>query len=375
VDNEEAKKILWQCHNSPYGGHFNGERTAAKVLQSGFYWPTLFKDAYKNCKSCDECQRSGSMSKRNEMPLQSILEVEVFDCWGIDFVGPFPSSFSNEYILVAVDYVSKWVEAVASPKAYAKTVVKFLKKNIFTRFGTPRVLISDGGAHFCNMQLAKALHHYGVKHKVASPYHPQTNGQAEVSNREVKRILEKTVSASRKDWAAKLDEALWAYRTAYKSPIGLTPFQMVYGKSCHLPVELEHKAFWALKFLNFDQEKVGEKRKVQMHELEEIRNQAYESSKLYKEKVKKYHDKKIIQRQFKPGQMVLLFNSRLTLFPSKLKSKWPGPFIIKEVKPYGAVELEDPATKASWTVNGQRLKPYFGGEVDRLTSTISLDNP
>jgi len=375
VDNEEAKKILWQCHNSPYGGHFNGERTAAKVLQSGFYWPTLFKDAYKNCKSCDECQRSGSMSKRNEMPLQSILEVEVFDCWGIDFVGPFPSSFSNEYILVAVDYVSKWVEAVASPKAYAKTVVKFLKKNIFTRFGTPRVLISDGGAHFCNMQLAKALHHYGVKHKVASPYHPQTNGQAEVSNREVKRILEKTVSASRKDWAAKLDEALWAYRTAYKSPIGLTPFQMVYGKSCHLPVELEHKAFWALKFLNFDQEKVGEKRKVQMHELEEIRNQAYESSKLYKEKVKKYHDKKIIQRQFKPGQMVLLFNSRLTLFPGKLKSKWPGPFIIKEVKPYGAVELEDPATKASWTVNGQRLKPYFGGEVDRLTSTISLDNP
>ena len=145
----------------------------------------------------------------------------MFDCWGIDFVGPFPSSYSNEYILVAVDYVSKWVEAVASPKADSKTVVKFLKKNIFTRFGTPRVLISDGGSHFCNTQLAKALEHYGVKHKVASPYHPQTNGQAEVSNREVKRILEKTVSTSRKDWSAKLDEALWAYRTAYKSPIGL----------------------------------------------------------------------------------------------------------------------------------------------------------
>ena len=112
-----------------------------------------------------------------------------------------------------------------------------------------------------------------------------------------------------------------------------------------------------------------------MHELEEMRNQAYESSKLYKEKVKKYHDKKIIQRQFRPGQMVLLFNSRLRLFPGKLKSKWSGPFIVKEVKPYGAVELEDPATKASRTVNGQSLKPYFGGEVDRLTLTISLDNP
>ena len=209
---------------------------------------------------------------------------------------------------------------------------------------------------------------------MASPYHPQTNGQAEVSNREVKRILEKTVSASRKDWSAKLNEALWAYGTAYKSPIGLTPFQMVYGKSCHLPVKLEHIAFWALKFLNFDQEKVGERRKVQMYELEEMRNQAYESSRLYKEKVKKYHDKKIIQKQFRSGQMVLLFNSRLRLFPGKLKSKWSGPFMVKEVKPYGAVELEDPATKASWTVNGQRLKPYFGGEIDRLTSAISLDN-
>ena len=112
-----------------------------------------------------------------------------------------------------------------------------------------------------------------------------------------------------------------------------------------------------------------------MHQLEEMRNQAYESSKLYKERVKKYHDKKLIQRQFRPGQMVLLFNSRLRLFPGKLKSKWSGPFMVKEVKPYGAVELEDPATKASWTVNGQRLKPYFGGEFDRLTSTISLDNP
>ena len=248
------------------------------------------------------------MSKLNEMPLQSILEVEVFDCWGIDFVGPFPSSYSNKYILVAVDYVSKWEEVVASSKADSKTVVKFLKKNIFTRFGTPRVLISDGGAHFCNTQLDKALDHHGVKHKVASSYHPQTNGQAEVSNREVKRILKKIVSASQKDWSAKLDEALWAYRTAYKSLIGLTPFQMVYGKSCHLPVELEHKAFWALKFLNFDKEKAGERRKIHMHQLEEMRNQAYESSRLYKERVKNYHNKKIIHRQFRPGQMVLLFH-------------------------------------------------------------------
>ncbi|XP_057425713.1 uncharacterized protein LOC130719087 [Lotus japonicus] len=236
----------------------------------------------------------------------------------------------------------RWVEAMATPKADGKTVIKFLTKNIFNRFGAPRVIISDGGSHFVNSQLAKALEHYGVKHNVASPYHPQTNGQAEVSNREIKKILEKTVSSSRKDWSQKLDDALLAYRTAYKSPIGLTPFQLVYGKACHLPVELEHKAYWALKFLNFDLNLAAEHRKNQLHQLEEMRLQAYESSKLYKEKVKKYHDNKIIKKTFRRSQRVLLFNSRLRLFPGKLKTKWSGPFVVKDVKPYGVVELEDP---------------------------------
>ena len=152
----------------------------------------------------------------------------------------------------------------------AKTVVKFIKKNIFSRFGVPRILISDGGSHFCNTQLQKVLGQYHVNHRVASPYHPQTNGQVEVSNRELKKILEKIVASTRKDWSSKLEDALWAYRTAYKTPIGLSPFQLVYGKSCHLPVEMEHKAYWALKFLNFDEKASREQRKIQLLELEEM---------------------------------------------------------------------------------------------------------
>ena len=375
VTGDEAQSILWHCHNSPYGGHYNGVRTATKILQSGFYWPTIFKDAHIHAQSCDSCQRSGGIGKRDEMPLQNIQEVEVFDCWGIDFVGPFPPSYGNEYMLVAVDYVSKWVEAIASPRADAKTVIKFLKKNIFSRFGTPRVLISDGGSHFCNAPLETILKHYGVSHRVTTPYHPQANGQAEVSNREIKRILEKTVSNSKKEWSQKLDEALWAYRTAFKAPIGLTPFQLVFGKTCHLPVELEHKALWALKFLNFEHELAGNKRKVQLLELEEMRNAAYHSSWLYKEKAKKYHDKKIRTKEFVPGQLVLLFNSRLKLFPGKLKSKWSGPFRVKEVKEYGAIIIEDMDEKDSWTVNGQRLKVYLGGHVDRESCAQPLDAP
>ncbi|GJX47238.1 reverse transcriptase domain-containing protein [Tanacetum coccineum] len=213
-----------------------------------------------------------------------------------------------------------WVEVKVLPTNYARVVVKFLK-HLFSRFGTPRAIISERDTHFCNDQFAKVLAKYDVTHRLSTSYYPQTSGQVEVSNRGLKRILERTLCEHRAKWADKLDDALWAFRTAFKTPIGCTPYKLVYRKSCHLPIELEHKAYWALKWANFDLKTAGDHRKVQMNELNELRDQAYENSLIYKEKKKKIHDAKIKNREFHVGDRVLLFNSKLKIFSGKLKSR------------------------------------------------------
>ncbi|CAN6583131.1 unnamed protein product [Malus baccata var. baccata] len=253
----EQDSVLRFAHQYACGGHFGQKRTAEKILQSGLFWPTLFKDANNWCRACDRCQRVGNQSKRNEMPQQSILIVELFDVWGIDFMGPFPSSHVNQYILVVVEYVSKWVEAIATP----------------TNQG------------------------------------------------------------------------------------------------------LVHKAFWAIKELNFAYDSTGEKRKLELNELYEIRNDAYESSKIYKDKTKAFHDSKILRMEFYTGQKVLFFNSRLKLFPGKLKSRWTRPYVVTKVYSHGAVEIKNEVTGHEFKVNGHRLKPYLESPYDTARESLTLRDP
>nr|GEZ99039.1 reverse transcriptase domain-containing protein [Tanacetum cinerariifolium] len=266
---KEAIDILNASHSGPNGGHYGASYTAKK----------------------------GKVLQKEEMPQNFIQICEIFNVWGIDFMGPFRTSKGNKYILVAVDYMSKWVKAKALPTNDARFVVKFLK-SLFSRFGTPKVIISDRGTYFCNDQFSRVMAKYEVTHRLSTAYHPQTSGQVEVTNQGLKRILERTVRENRASWSDKLEDALWAFRTTFKTSIGSTPYRLVYGKACHLSLELEHKAYWALKHANFDLKTTGDHRKLQLNELHD---QAYENSLIYKERTKKLHDDKIKNRIFNVG--------------------------------------------------------------------------
>nr|GEU60699.1 reverse transcriptase domain-containing protein [Tanacetum cinerariifolium] len=250
VSGQEAIEVLKACHSGPTGGHHRPNYTARKVFDSGFYWPTIYRDAHNLVKNYDVCQRQSKISQKDEMPQNSIQVCKIFDVCG---------------------------ENHAS-------------------------------------------------------------------------------------WSDKLDDALWAFCTAYKTPIGCTPYKLVYEKACHLPVELEHKAYWALKHANFNLKTTGDHRKIQINELNELCDQAYENYLIYKEKTKRIDDSKIKNRVFNIGDRVLFFNSRLKIFSGKLKSHWSGPFTISQVFPYGTVELSQP-DGPNFKVNGHRLKHYFGEDI------------
>jgi hypothetical protein len=213
------------------------------------------------------------------------------------------------------------------------------------------------------MNFKKCLSKLGIEHRISTSYHPQTNRQEETSSRQLKRILNKTIEKGGNDWSKKLDGALWAYRTAFKTPIGMTPYQFFYGKACHLPVELEHKAYWAIKEVNLDLESTVVKRRIQISELEEMRLKAYENASIYRERFKRRYDKRLKKKKFKEGDKVLLYNSRFKTFgKGKLQSKWDRPYIVHSVLSNGAVTIMD-VTGYQFMVNGQRLEVYYKPDV------------
>ncbi|GJS81533.1 reverse transcriptase domain-containing protein [Tanacetum coccineum] len=308
----------------------------------------------------DECQKAFELLKEK----LTCAPVIVSPNWNLPFeLMCDASDFAFEYILVAIDYVSEWAEAQALPTNDARVVVTFLKK-LFCRFRMPKALISDRGTHFCNKIIEITMKRYGVNHRFSTSYHPQTSGQVENTNKALKRILEKTVKDNPVIWSRKLDDALWAFRTAYKTPTGTTPYKLIYGKNCHLPFEIEHCAYWALKNCNPDLIAAGEKRMFQLHELDELRHQAYEKSRLYKARTKVWHGYKLkMKKEFKQGNKILLFHLKYKFKQPKLRSRWLGPYVVKHQYPSGYVILYGKDGK-TFIVNGYRLKLFHEEDND-----------
>jgi len=182
VPQDKFHSILTFCHSYSCGSHFGEKKMAHKVLKSDLYWPSIFKYAYHFCKSYKKYQRTGNITHKNQILLTNILVSEIFYVWGIDFMSPFPFSFGKIYIIVAVDYVSKWIKAKAIRTNDAKVVLDFVRTHIFDRFGIPKAIISDRDTHFCNRSMKALLHKYHVTHRTSITYHSQTNDQAKISN-------------------------------------------------------------------------------------------------------------------------------------------------------------------------------------------------
>lgn len=239
---DETYDIIHACHDEPCGGNFFSKRTTIKILNEGYYWPNLHKDAAKYTRKCDRCQRMGRPTKSNEMPLYPQVVVTPIDKSGLDFIGPIdPPSNGRSYILVCNDYIKKWVEAKAMKHAINNKVVEFLYEEIFTRYGVLRELVIDQGPQFTSTLITTLVNEYNINHRKSTPYYPQVNDQVEVTNSMLEAILTKTISLHKKEWSRRLAEVIWEYRTTWKTSIGFTPFEMVYEKLAIMPIDFEHK--------------------------------------------------------------------------------------------------------------------------------------
>ena len=357
----EKNRILMEAHQGITGGHEAAEITKRKILQAGLWWPTMSKDAHFFTKNCDLCQRLGQPTDTDRMPIYLVIPLQPFAKWGLDFIGPIkPKSQSThcEYILVAIDYFTKWAEAKALRNNTAAEVAKFLYENIMTRFGCPVELVSDQGTHFLNQMIEELTTKHMIIHKKSSTYDPQCNGYAKSTNKILVKTLKKIIEGHKKEWDRNLNSALWAYRTSYKVTTGMTPFKMAYGLEAVVPMEFMVPMAMQEKL---PMEKSQEERIQELLNLEEDRQQSILVTEAVQKRRKAWADGHGKQNFFTKEDHVLIFNSKLGKHSGKLKLRWIGPCTIKDETASGAFTLRNlDGTRRPGVVNGCRMKPYYG---------------
>ena len=355
VSEVEAPSTLAACHDSACGGHFSGLLTGQKVLRAGYFWPELFKDAKEYVSKCDACQRYARNDLRMEMPLHVSLPLVPFEKWGIDYVGEVHphSSKGMAYIVVATEYLTKWAEAKAVKTNTAANAATFLYENIISRFGCPKILVSDRGTHFLNEMFEELTARFKIDHRKTTPYHPQTNGQTERVNGTLVSILRKTVLDSKRDWDVKLTAALWAYRTTFKVTTQATPFSLVYGLEATLPIEFEVESLRVAVNSRLTDNQSLRHRLTTLEELDERRRMSAQHIEAIQRRRKITFDKRHKKRALTPGMMVMIQDARKLDFPGKFDAVWLGPYLVREAFPNNSLQLE--------TLNGETFPTRTAG--------------
>lgn len=335
LTHEEAEKVLNDCHSGTCGEHQSGYATAQKKLRARYFWPTMFR-------SCHACQIFDSKTRRPPAPLQPIVVVGPFAKWGIDFMTCSPTSTGGHgYIIVVVDYFTKWAEAMPTLDNTGETTALFFSNHVVTRFGVPQAIVTDHGSHFRNHMMVELAAKLGLSHDSSTPYYPQANGQVQAINKVLKHMLQRMIGVHKRSWHLILYSALWAYRTSVRNATGFTPFQLVYGLEAVLPTQCEISSLkLTIDLLPGTSEE--EARFLELIQLDETRRDAALANEAHKKRVKAQFDKNVKPRVFSEGDLVLLYDQESDkLGAGKFKSLWMGPYVVKRVLAKGAYELMD----------------------------------
>ncbi|KAJ9691124.1 hypothetical protein PVL29_013344 [Vitis rotundifolia] len=361
LDRASADRAMREVHAGVCGPHMGGHMLARKIMRTGYFWLTMETDCCQFVQRCPECQIHGDLIHVPPSELNALTSLWPFSVWGIDIIGKISpkSSSGHEFILVAIDYFTKWVEAASYARLTSSGVASFIRSHIICRYGVPHELISDRGVHF-RAEVDTLVQRYGIRHHRSSAYRPQTNGAVEAANKNVKRILWRMVETSR-DWSKKLPFALWAYRTSFRTSTGATPYSLVYGMEAVLPVEIEMGSLRVALEQQIPEADWAQARFDQLNLLDERRLRAADHVRAYQRKMARAFKKRVKPRPLRIGDLVLKVIRGLIRDPrGKFRPNWSRPYFIRELTPEGAVWLMDlDGNRFSEPTNVDQLKRYY----------------
>ncbi|CAA0817909.1 P-loop containing nucleoside triphosphate hydrolases superfamily protein, partial [Striga hermonthica] len=332
VSEEEGDHVLREIYEGCCGAHIGSRALAGKALRAGYYWPKIRKAVERLVQVCDKCQRHGRIP---HIPAEAMTTINCpipFAQWGIDLVGPLlMGTEQRKFMVVAIDYFSKWVEAEPLAKITEDKMIQFLFNNICCRFGIPKILISDNGTQFQGKRIQAWCVDMGIKQRFASVAHPQANGKVEVTNRTILQGLKKRLEKASGSWVDELTTVLWAYRTTPRSSTGQSPFHMVYGMEALLPIEVGLESHRSTFYEEKNNEELA---KGALDMIEEMREEAWLRSVEYKQKMRATFDKKVRARRFQVGDLVLKRADALK-HVGKLEANWEGPYTVTRLDTMG----------------------------------------